>query len=214
MIYTASAFCCDKNKDCIIKEQCHDGVCGNCTITMYNIDSTFNHTANLTAVTNHTYKYNLSEANITQDYGIYPYTINCTTSDTCLGDCNLEYKFDCEEKQMGVLSMIIVIPLFISVLFFMLSIYLDKKKHPAMKKFFMLLSFVGVFQAYHFGTLSVIKFYNFPELQDAIGTGMLSFGTIFWVVLVYFIIDFIVAIFKLMAGKKHKTGEYLDGDLG
>lgn len=90
--------CCEKSKDCIISETCQEGNCGDCLMNLYNRDGTINTSnANMTEVTSLTYIYNISRNLST--YGIYPYTINCTDGEYCRGDCQVEIKQECGERE-------------------------------------------------------------------------------------------------------------------
>ena len=107
-VSTATAICCERNKDCIVTETCQDAACGDCSIIVYNPVGSVNMTQqNMTLATTYTYHINLSR-NLTI-YGTYPYTIECSTNKTCEGDCQIEYKKECEEEQMEGLAVTIFI---------------------------------------------------------------------------------------------------------
>jgi len=123
LIPSATAICCEKNKDCIISETCQEADCGDCGITIYNRDGTINiNRTNMTKITDYTYIYNISK-NLTT-YGTFPYSINCTTEKVCQGDCQVEVKADCEEKgkmETAIILMLIIINLFAFILPFLVS---------------------------------------------------------------------------------------------
>ena len=97
-VQLVDAICCERNRDCVISETCQEGGCGNCIMNIYNQDGTINVSdSSMTEVTSSTYIYNISK-NLSV-YGIYPYTINCTAGEYCRGDCQVEVKQECEEKE-------------------------------------------------------------------------------------------------------------------
>ena len=201
----ALGICCNKNEDyCKIIETCPSGACGNCDLSLYSQNGSLNRTGGMAASTNQTYLYNLTN---NLDYGSYAYTIQCTSGTFCIGDCDVEIKQDCEELNMEAIAAIIFIPLFMSALFFFMSVFTDKKEQPVLKKFFFLLRFIGIFLAYHFGVLAVIEFYEFPALVDAMTSGVFSLGMIFYVLITLILIDFLIAVFKVLANSGHKTGD-------
>lgn len=118
-----SAICCEKNKDCIISETCQDGNCGNCSLAAYERDGIerIPHTS-MERITSYTYIYNATR-NFTT-FGIYPYSINCTTGEVCQGDCYVEVKADCEEKgkmETAIIWVLVAINLFVFILPFLVS---------------------------------------------------------------------------------------------
>lgn len=102
--------CCEKSKDCVISETCQDGNCGNCSIEIYNRTGTLIvEKANMSMVNSYLYTFNATTT--LEDYGTYPYVINCTPSKLCQGDCQVEVVQECEgeneEFYLYILSFII-----------------------------------------------------------------------------------------------------------
>jgi len=201
-----ASICCDQLNGCLIIETCQDAACGVCDLSLYNeTGMEVIHQEGMTQETLYTYSYNATY-NLS-NYGLYSYTINCSTNKTCMGDCAVEYKYDCEGINMGIIAMIIAIPLIIAGI----CLYLGKNlpgNHWPMRIFLNLFAFISLFVGYFYASVSLEKFYDFPELSAAMGTGLFSYGMIFYVIIAYWIIYAIVLIFKVAAQKKIKTGDY------
>ncbi len=95
IIPLATAICCEKNNKCIISETCQDAACGNCSITVYNRTGTEMIPLSLMTREN-IYLYTYNTTDILEEYGSYPYAINCTNNKVCRGDCRVEIKTGCE----------------------------------------------------------------------------------------------------------------------
>ncbi|KKL08290.1 hypothetical protein LCGC14_2577330 [marine sediment metagenome] len=90
-----TAICCERNQDCIIVETCQDAACGNCSITVYNKTGAVKIPQSVMNIENiYLYTYNASTS--LDNYGTYPYAINCTNNKVCRGDCRVEIKTGCE----------------------------------------------------------------------------------------------------------------------
>jgi len=212
MIHLVSGACCPANSNCTVTETCQDGACGDCYITIYNPDGQLNQSGDMSMVTTSTYTYNISP--IFSELSTYNYRINCSTGDSCVvGPCAIEVKQMCEDVNMDPIGMIIFIPIAIAFFYLFVSWLLRGQAHWAMSIALLFLAFIEFFRAYHYSVLALIKYYNIPELMDAIGTGTYSFGIMYAVVIVYFLIH-MIAIFTigLFDKKKKKVGDYGEYD--
>ena len=87
-----------------------------------------------------------------------------------------------------ILAAIILLPMILAIMMLIASATLDGEEHPALKVALFLLSIIPFFASMHFGMLSVVKFYDFPELQNAIGDTTYWVGIMFFILITYFII--------------------------
>ena len=71
-----------------------------------------------------------------------------------------------------------------------------------------LMSLISVFTASWFAMLGIVKFYNFPELQEALGDTVFWAGIVFGVILTYFIIYLFVQAIRYIADSKKEKEEY------
>ena len=212
MIQLVDAACCSINTNCTITETCQDGNCGTCSITIYNPNGQLNQSGDMSLVTTSTYTYNVSPT--FSELSTYNYKINCTSGDSCIvGPCAVEVKQICEDVSMDPVGMIIFIPIAIAFFYLALSWLLRGHAHWAMSISLMFLAFIEFFRAYHYGVLALIKYYNLPEMIEAIGTGTYSFGMMYTIVIIYFLIH-MIAIFtiSLFDKKKKKVEDYGDYD--
>jgi len=112
-----------------------------------------------------------------------------------------------EEEDSMIIAIIIIIPLIIGILFMVGSAVLGEQ-HTILKIFLFLLSLITFFSSFHFGMLAVIEYFDFPALQNAIGTTTYWVGMSFAMIIVYFIIYFIIVAFHTAAQKKAARFEY------
>lgn len=149
--------------------------------------------------------YNLSK----QDSGIYPVYVYCNNSEAGF------ISFDIHISNQGRINIIpesniaiiIFLPLVLSLIFLVGSAVLGKD-HTALKIFLFILSIPPFFASMHLALLSIIKFYNFPQLQEAVGTITYWSTLLFVAIFTYFLIYFIYKAFQYMGQKKKERLEY------
>ena len=116
LIPIINAICCEKNKDCIISETCQDAACGNCSIIVFNRSGTVMiERTNMPDVDPYLYTFNAS-TNL-ENYGTYPYAINCTNDKICQGVCQVEVVQECEGENEEFLLYIISFVVFAILVF-------------------------------------------------------------------------------------------------
>lgn len=113
LIPIIEGICCEKNKNCVIAETCQDAACGDCRITVYNRSGTVKiEQTDMAKTTEYLYTFNAS-TNL-NNYGTYPYTINCSNDRICQGDCHVEVVQECEgENEEFYLYIVALIVFFI-----------------------------------------------------------------------------------------------------
>jgi len=101
-----------------------------------------------------------------------------------------------------------LIPLVLGLFLLVGGVSLDNDSHPFVKIFLFLSSFVMGFVSMQFGSMAVSRFYNFPEVVDAVGQFTFWF-TILWGVLVtYFVIYGVVVMVRQAAQEKDERLRY------
>jgi hypothetical protein len=157
---------------------------------------------------------------IRQEGGWYNYTYNISKVGeySCRYNCTLNGRYSaatCDFVIKGddsmILGALILIPIFISILFLVLSWSLNDEKFQALKIGFAIGAFIPIFWAYNYATIIIAKFYSMPELLNNVGGSASLFGWIFWIFVIIIIITLIWDIVAYVMGKKQKkTGNYDD----
>lgn len=136
--------------------------------------------------------------------GVYSASIDCQVNST-------EYRGECKfsvEEDVGMLGFFILIPLILAGLLVWGAGSMDGDEHPVFKWFLFLLAPLFFFVALWFGMLMLVKYYDFPELQNAIGDVVYWFGIVWGVMVVYFIIYGIYKMVHVAAQKRKERLEY------
>jgi hypothetical protein len=174
------------------------GLGASCNMTVYN---STHHISNGTMnVSGYKYTYNASRLK----KGTYTSYIICNKSGfEYLGEC----KFKVEEDDSMIIGIIILLPIILGIFFLIGAVTLNKS-HWHLKIFLYLLSIITFFSSMHFGLLSVVKYFDFPELQNLMGTTTYWVGLVFYVLVSYFIIVFVIYMIHGMAQKRKEKLHY------
>lgn len=209
MIQVVSATCCQINQNCSIIETCQTGSCGTCTLTLYNQTGAFNQSGLMGTISPTVYRINLSTP--LENFGTYPYTINCSSGNTCVsGDCNLQIKQMCEEINMDPIGMIIFIPICLAFVYLFAAWMLKGKAFWALSTALILAALLEFFRAYSYAMITVAKYYNWPIMQNSLGLAISNYGTMYFLIIAYFLLHIIavVTIGILQKRKKSKDPYY------
>lgn len=106
-----------------------------------------------------------------------------------------------------ILTIIILLPILLGTFFIIGAVSLDQE-HKALKLFLFLLTVPMFFISMHFGLLALIKFYDFPELEEMIGTTTYWVAWIFVAILSYFMLYMLYKGFHIAAQKKEEKLKY------
>lgn len=142
--------------------------------------------------------------------GIYDYTVTCVLADLSRGGfASASYRVTVdgtyEEPGMFVAALILVPLLFA----FVLALgALSAKSHPVLQAFMFILSVVPVLSGLHLGLVAVIKFYDWPAMQDAIGTNTWWMAMALFAVIAYWLIYLVAKMFHVAAQKRNERLEY------
>ncbi len=135
-------------------------------------------------------------------------TFNITTPGTYLYNSSIEagiITVSGDEKLIAFA--VILIPIFMG-LFFLIGSFTLSEQHAAFKIFLFLLSMGTFFTSLHFAMLNVVKFMDFPDMQNLIGSTTYWFGMIFVVIVTYFIIYLFYLLVHEAAQKRKEKLEY------
>ena len=95
----------------------------------------------------------------------------------------------------GLFSVIALIPLLFAFLMLFGAFSMDEE-HSALRIFLFLLSTMMILLSLYFATISVIRFYEFPVLQDAVGDTVYWLSWLIVFIVTYFIIYFVWKAFE------------------
>lgn len=142
-------------------------------------------------------------------YGIYQFNISLPRGDYIVKLCDAstrELSVTYEDDNLS-LAAIILIPLIMAGLLLWISMSLDEK-HLPIKILLMLLTFIFIFVAMHWGLIVVSQLYGLPILQNAIGDTMYWFAIIFGVIMLYIILYIVFGLLKSVseARRERRSG--------
>jgi hypothetical protein len=152
------------------------------------------------------FNYTLDNANTSGEYPTVIYCIDGTEYGYSFFSFKLNQSGDGEQPS-GFLTVIILIPLLFAFVFMIGSISLGQD-HTALKIFLFLLSILSYFSSAYFGIINLIKFYVFPEMNEALSYTTIAIGFVFLFVLCYFLIYIIQKAIHAMAQNKKEKMEY------
>lgn len=109
---------------------------------------------------------------------------------------------------MGLIAAIVLLPLFFGIFALVGAVTLNGEDHGALKVFLYLISFITVWVSFHFGLLTVIKYYDFPELQNLMGSTTYWMAIIFFAIVVYFLIYVFIKGVHVAAQNKKERLQY------
>lgn len=111
------------------------------------------------------------------------------------------------ERENMIIAVIILMPMLLGFILLWAANGLGED-HAVIRLFMFLLSPIMFIVSLHFGVVSLVKFYNFPELQDTIGDTIYWFGIVLGVIITYFIIYLFIKMVHTMAEKKNQRINY------
>lgn len=82
------------------------------------------------------------------------------------------------------------------------------RQHTPLKVFLFLMSVLPFFASMHFGLVAVIKFFDWPEMQDAIASTLWWVGISFAVIVIYWFIYWLYSLAQNMKEKERRRLEY------
>ena len=86
------------------------------------------------------------------------------------------------------IAAIIISPLVFGLFLLIAALNLNPDEHGVIRIFMILLSFTTYFMTAWFGVLTIINYYSFDPMQNAIASSIWIFGSMFGVIVIYFLI--------------------------
>lgn len=112
-----------------------------------------------------------------------------------------------EDDNKMIVAIIILLPLLMGFLLLYAGNQLSNE-HSAIKILMFLFAPISFWVSLHFGMVSLVKYYDFPELQNLIGSTVYWTGGIFILLFVYWVIYLFVKMTNYSAQKKKEKLEY------
>jgi len=106
-----------------------------------------------------------------------------------------------------IISVIILAPLILGIMLLMWGHNLSEE-HEILSIFISLLSYVMFWVTLYLGNIAVIKFYNFPELQNAMGFVTNITGWILFLIVAYWLIYIFYRIITSIQQRRKRELEY------
>lgn len=143
--------------------------------------------------------------------GMYSYLVQCNNSE--LGgfvDAPFEVSpmGNYREKSNILLAILTLLPMLLGIFFLIGASTLNNEDHAPMKIILFLLSIVTFFASLHMAMIGIVRMYNLPEIESAIGNWTYWFGIVFFVIVVYFLIYLFYTMVHKAAEKKKERLNY------
>lgn len=118
-----------------------------------------------------------------------------------------EIKVTEEDSGKMIIAALILVPLLFGFLL-LFSAWSMGENHAILKTFLFMLSLITFWVSLHFGMVSLIKFYNFPEMQELLAFTTQWSSYVFFAIISYFALYLIYLLFKNMYQEKREKMEY------
>lgn len=106
------------------------------------------------------------------------------------------------------LAVIVALPALLAIILIIGAATLSPEEHGAMKIFLFLASSIPFFVSIWWGLEVIARYYDAPELVDALGSGIFIFGIMFSVLILYVILYFIYKAVRTAAQEKDERLSY------
>lgn len=183
----------------------------NCTMVTPTVIGCENYTYSIVNVTEGTFV--VTDDNLTELYvngSIYYFNFTQPEGDYLVELCDnstREIRVLEEDESKMILGVIILLPMILGIIF-LLGAWSMGEEHHVLKFFLFLLCVPMFFLSFHLGMVGLVKFYNFPELQEAMASSTYIIGIIFALLVSYVIIYFVLKLFMTFKKNKESSLEY------
>lgn len=183
-----------------------------CNVTLYNKSGAFLAQSGLSA--SGPFFVKVFDASVFSETGQFPYSLWCNgTAGAGFSQNNIFVtptgrSLNGFSQDLTPVAVIIALPLILAFLLLLGAATLDAEEHPVLKIFLFLLSSIPFYISLWWGSEVVGRFYDFPELIEAMADGTFIFGLVLFVVLFYFVIYALYKMFQTMAQKKDERLRY------
>lgn len=181
-----------------------------CLIHIYN--ETGNHVteANMTFDSNGVDFFQILPEAITSKVGTYSYIVNCKNTQEA-GYLSATFEIAHSSPQDNTAGMplaaLILVPMLFGILL-LIGSFMFGEDHAVLKIALFLVAYLTVFISLWFGVQTVVRYYGFADLQEAIGTTTWIIGLIFFAIISYFLIYAFIKGVESAAQKKQREMEY------
>lgn len=86
------------------------------------------------------------------------------------------------------IAAIILSPMILGFFFMLGAFILDPEEHGVLRIFFVLFALLTYYLSAWFGILTIVQYYSFDPLQDAIGKSVFIVGAVMFTIIAYFLI--------------------------
>ena len=152
------------------------------------------------------FNYTLPNANTSGEYQTSIYCIDGIEYGYSFFSFKLNNSGD-NEQPSAILAIVILLPLIFAFIFMFGSISMGND-HVALKIFLFLLSLCSYISAAYFGMITLVKFYIFPEMNDALGLSVVVIGFVLFIAICYFLMYIFSKASHAAAQKKQERMEY------
>lgn len=111
-----------------------------------------------------------------------------------------------EDTGGNPIAIIIMSPMILGLFFLIGAALLDQEEHGVLKIGLILLSFMTYFMTAWMAVQTLIKYYDFAELQESTAIGVMTFGIMIGVIVTYFLI---YAFYKAIHAAAQKKDEMM-----
>lgn len=113
------------------------------------------------------------------------------------------------DKESGnmVIAIIILLPMILAGVLIVAAVNMSEE-HAPLKIFLFLLCSVLFMTSMHFSMIAIIKYYDFPELQNLIGSTTYWFGWVLGIIISYFVIHVLYGLFMNYRENEKQRLEY------
>lgn len=146
--------------------------------------------------------------------GRHAYTVWCNTS-TAGGFLTAFYVNNIDGKNpsdstsdLTPIAVLIIVPMLLAFLMLIGAITLDPVKHAVVKIGLFLASMLPFYVSLYFGIVTAIHYYDFVELQDAVSSSVWWFGSLFVVIICYFLMYAFYVMLEKARQKKEEKLQY------
>lgn len=154
----------------------------------------------------------LEEANLTNLQGdVYYFNFTQGKGDYIVRLCDLttrEIRVKEDDEGKMIIAVTMLIPFIFGLFMMWLAVSLDKETHKALRAFLMLLTFASFYAGINYSIVSVNHFYDFPALENLLGSTTNWTGWVFYSVLAYFLLYLMYIGFSSFMDKKKARHEY------
>lgn len=155
------------------------------------------------------YKMDKSLFMVNKEYGYIVYCNNTNEAGFISGSFVVTDRLETSrpEGEANILLGIILIPLVFGIFLLVGAVTLGEE-HGVLRIALYLLALLTVLASMHFAMVGAVNYLNLPELEGFIGTTAFWISVAFFTIVSYFMIYFILKIFKAAAQKREEKLEY------